>query len=39
MVVEQPDEDPCWDHRLRVERIHAAPRNLVLTGAGATQPQ
>jgi len=35
MVVEQPDEDPRWDYRrAAVERIHAAVRDLLLTGAG-----
>jgi CheY-like chemotaxis protein len=36
MVVEQPDEDQRWDYRrAAVERIHAAVRDLLLTGAGA----
>jgi aromatic-L-amino-acid decarboxylase len=36
MVVEQPDGDPRWDYRREaVERIHAAVRDLLLTGAGA----
>jgi aromatic-L-amino-acid decarboxylase len=36
MVVEQPDGDPRWDYRrAAVERIHAAVRDLLLTGAGA----
>jgi hypothetical protein len=36
MVVEQPDADPRWDYRrAAVERIHAAVRDLLLTGAGA----
>ena len=35
MVVEQPDGDPRWDYRrAAVERIHAAVRHLLLTGAG-----
>jgi len=35
MVVEQPDGDPRWDYRrAAVERIHAAVRDLLLTGAG-----
>ena len=34
MVVEQPDGDPRWDYRrAAVERIHAAVRHLLLTGA------
>jgi aromatic-L-amino-acid decarboxylase len=37
MVVEQPDGDPRWDYRrAAVERIHAAVRDLVLSGAGAS---
>jgi glutathione synthase/RimK-type ligase-like ATP-grasp enzyme len=40
MVVEQPDEDPCWDYRrAAVERIHAAVHDLLLNGAGATRPR
>jgi hypothetical protein len=36
MVVEQPDGDPRWDYRrAAVERIHAAVRDLLLTGSGA----
>jgi CheY-like chemotaxis protein len=39
MVVEQPDENPCWDYRRpAVERIHAAMHNLLLNRAGATRP-
>jgi hypothetical protein len=35
MVVEQPDGDLRWDYRrAAVERIHAAVRHLLLTGAG-----
>jgi CheY-like chemotaxis protein len=38
MVVEQPDGDPCWNYRrAAVERIHAAVRDLLLSGAGAKQ--
>ncbi len=38
MVVEQPDGDPCWNYRrAAVERIHAAVRDLLLTGAGVHQ--
>jgi CheY-like chemotaxis protein len=38
MVVEQPDADPCWNYRrAAVERIHAAVRDLLLSGAGAKQ--
>lgn len=40
MVVEQPDEDPCWDYRrAAVERIHAAVHDLLLNRAGATRPR
>jgi hypothetical protein len=36
MVVEQPDGDLRWDYRrAAVERIHAAVRDLLLTGSGA----